>query len=83
MTSDEWAALFAVASFKKSSAIPGPGLYGLVGRSITKAAGVVVRLWGKYQRHLIPVLNAATIAALDALAATLPDLLRVNPPGPQ
>lgn len=83
MTTDEWAALFTVATFKKTSATPGPGLHGLVGRSITKAAKLVARLWGKYQDHLIPVLSAATIAALDALVATLPDLLRVNPPGPQ
>jgi hypothetical protein len=81
-TDEHWAAIWKAAE-AKAGTIPGPGVHGIVGRSITKACGVVVRLWGKYEAVLRPHMTTLAIAALDALVAAILDINAVNPPGPQ
>lgn len=65
----------------RAALLPGVA-FDVRGRSITYIVVRLVEFWGRHRITLAPYLDAATTAALDALAAAVGAVLAINPPGP-
>jgi len=83
MTPEEWASIWAYAGSVKAAAGDLPVTNGIVGRWISVLATKLAKFYAAHSATLNPYLTQAAIAALQALIAALPDILRVNPPGPE
>lgn len=57
--------------------------WGAIGRSITYAAKFLVEFYERHRVDLVAELDPVAVAALDALAAALPLIMALNPPGPE
>lgn len=83
MTDEEiWAGYLAGAAAAKAS-VPTSLAAGIAGRFIAVMSKRLVEFWGKHRATLVPCLTQLAIAALDALAAQLINIITVDPPGPQ
>lgn len=79
---EQWAAYLAYGQAQKEVAGTAPVTGGVVGRFITHLATALAVFWGRHKATLIPHLTATAIAALEAIVSELPNILAVNPPGP-
>jgi hypothetical protein len=79
---ERWQAYLDMATALKASHPSAPATGGIVGRFITVLAKRLARFWKDHRDTLIPHLTATAIAALEAVAAEIPNIIGVNPPGP-